>query len=35
MHSDGGELYAELVAFDEIYIYVVQFFLFEVILRLQ
>jgi hypothetical protein len=24
MHSDGGELYAKLVAFDEIYIYVVQ-----------
>jgi hypothetical protein len=35
MNSDGDKLYTKLIAFDEIYNFIVQYFLFEVILRLK
>jgi hypothetical protein len=34
MNSDGGRLYMEIIAFDKIYNFVVQSFLFEVIFKL-
>jgi hypothetical protein len=35
MNSDGGKLYMQIIAFDEIYNFVVQSFLFEVIFILK